>query len=149
MTIAMSASQLQDYSEEVDRRIAGLLASKSDEPNAQIVRAVQPVVVELIAGFEPLQVSARQLADLQIGDVIRTRQSINRPLIARVGGERLFHIRAAQRGQRLVAELTGHANGHGGDNGGDNDRGSEPSRDTMGRRPEDWGQTPRLGGGRA
>ncbi|MEL6984477.1 MAG: FliM/FliN family flagellar motor C-terminal domain-containing protein, partial [Actinomycetota bacterium] len=66
---------------------------------------------ELIAGFEPLQVPARQLADLQIGDVIRTRQSVSRPLVARVGGERLFHIRAAQRGQRLVAELTGHADG--------------------------------------
>lgn len=111
MVVAMSASQLQTYSEEVDRRIAGLLASKDDEPNPQIMRAVQPVVVELIAGFEPLQVPARQLADLQIGDVIRTRQSISRPLIARVGGERLFHIRAAQRGQRLVAELTGHVDG--------------------------------------
>lgn len=111
MVVAMSATQLQTYSEEVDRRIAGLQASKSDEPNAQIIRAVQPVVVELIAGFEPLQVPARQLADLQVGDVIRTRQSISRPLVARVGGERLFHIRAAQRGQRLVAELTGHADG--------------------------------------
>ncbi|MGI9598435.1 MAG: FliM/FliN family flagellar motor switch protein [Acidimicrobiales bacterium] len=111
MVVAMSASQLQTYSEEVDRRIAGLAASKNDEPNVQIIRAVQPVVVELIAGFEPLQVPARQLVDLQIGDVIRTRQSISRPLIARVGGERLFHIRAAQRGQRLVAELTGHADG--------------------------------------
>ena len=146
MTIAMSATQLQDYSEEVDRRIAGLLAARSDQPNAQIVRAVQPVVVELIAGFEPLQVPARQLADLQVGDVIRTRQSINRPLIARVGGERLFNIRVAQRGQRLVAELTGHVDG-----GRDNDRGPEVGRDTMGRgrSPADWGQTPRLGGGRA
>lgn len=130
MTIAMSATQLQDYSEEVDRRIAGLLASKSDVPNAQMVRAVQPVVVELIAGFEPLQVPARQLADLQVGDVIRTRQSINRPLIARVGGERLFHVRAAQRGQRLVAELTGYADGTSRDLGDDN-----------------RGTTPRLGGG--
>ena len=106
--LAMSTTQLQTYGEEVDRRIAGLMAARSDEPNTQIIRAVQPVVVELIAGFEPMQVPARQLADLQVGDVIRTRQSISRPLIARVGHERLFHIRAAQRGQRLVAELTGH-----------------------------------------
>ncbi len=127
MTIAMSASQLQEYSEEADRRIAGLLASKTDEPNPRVVRAVQPVVVELIAGFEPMQVPARQLADLQVGDVIRTRQSINRPLIARVGAERLFHIRAAQRGQRLVAELTAHAGGS--------------------ARDDDRGPTPRLGGG--
>lgn len=132
MVLAMSTTQLQVYSQEVDRRIAGLMASKNDEPNAQIVRAVQPVVVELIAGFEPLQVPARQLADLQVGDVIRTRQSISRPLIARVGDERLFSIRAAQRGQRLVAELTGPADGANRDIGDDT-----------------WGPSPRpLGGGR-
>ena len=106
--LGLSATQLQTYSEDLDRRIAGQLASRRDEPNVQIIRAVQPVVVELIAGFEPMQVPARQLVGLQVGDVIRTRQSITRPLIARVGNERLFHIRAAQRGQRLVAELTGH-----------------------------------------
>lgn len=109
--LTMSASQLQDYIEEMDLRIAGQLASKGGQPNELIVRAMQPVVVELIAGFEPLQVPARHLADLQVGDVLRTRQSINRPLIARVGEQRLYHIRAAQRGLRLVAELTGHADG--------------------------------------
>ena len=121
ITVAMSATQLQEYSEDVDRRIAGLVAARSDQPNSQIIRAVQPVVVELIAGFEPLQVPAGQLADLQVGDVIRTRQSISRPLIARVGDERLFQIRPAQRGQRLVAELTGRCDGSALD--GDGDRG--------------------------
>ncbi len=108
IVLGMSASQLQTYSEEADRKIAGQVAAR-DEPNVVVARAVQPVVVELIAGFEPLQVPARQLADLQVGDVLRTRQSITRPLVARVGTERLFAIRAAQRGQRLVAELTDHA----------------------------------------
>lgn len=117
VVVAMSATQLQDYSEDVDRRIAGLSAARSDRPNAQVIRAVQPVVVELIAGFEPLQVPAGQLADLQVGDVIRTRQSISRPLIARVGDERLFNIRPAQRGQRLVAELTGRCDGSSSDGG--------------------------------
>ncbi|MEM7273207.1 MAG: FliM/FliN family flagellar motor switch protein [Actinomycetota bacterium] len=107
VTVGLTATMLQRYSEEMDRRIAGQIAAKRDEPNVQIVRAVQPVTVELIAGFEPLQVPARQLVGLQVGDVLRTRQSITRPLVARVGGERLFQIRAAQEGQRLVAELTG------------------------------------------
>lgn len=105
--VGMTATMLQNYSEEVDRRIAGQLASKRDEPNRSVVRAVQPVVVELIAGFETMQVPARQLVGLQVGDVLRTTQSVTRPLVARVGGERLFYIRAAQEGQRLVAELTG------------------------------------------
>ena len=104
--LGLTATMLQNYSEEMDRRIAGQLAAKRDEPNVQVVRAVQPIEVELIAGFEPLQVPARQLVGLQVGDVIRTKQSVSRPLVARVGGERMFQIRAAQEGQRLVAELT-------------------------------------------
>ncbi len=111
ITVGLSATQLQAYSEELDRRIAGQLAARRDEPNIQVVRAVQPVIVELIAGFEPMQVPARQLVGLEIGDVIRTGQSITRPLVARVGDQRLFHIRPAQRGQRLVAELTAHIEG--------------------------------------
>lgn len=105
--LGLTATMLQNYSEEIDRKIAGQLATRRDEPNRSVVRAVQPVVVELIAGFEPMQVPARQLVGLQVGDVLRTTQSVTRPLIARVGGEKLFHIRAAQEGQRLVAELTG------------------------------------------
>jgi flagellar motor switch protein FliM len=138
--LAMSASQLQEYSEDIDRRIAGLSASRSNEPNIQIIRAVQPVTVELIAGFEPLQVPAGQLADLRVGDVIRTRQSISRPLIARVGGERLFQIRAAQRGQRLVAEVTGHIDGA--SNGSAGDAGRPGSAAHRGATPSP------LGGGR-
>jgi flagellar motor switch protein FliM len=104
--VGLSGAQLKLYIEEIDRRIAGQVASARDEPNHLVVQAVQPVLVELIAGFEPMQVPARQLVGLQVGDVLRTRQSVTRPLIARVGDERLFHIRPAQRGQRLVAEVT-------------------------------------------
>ena len=106
VTLGLSGSQLQAYSEELDRRIAGQLAAKSDAPSAEVVRAVAPVGVELVVGFEVLAVPARQLVGLRVGDVLRTRQSVTRPLVARVGGERLFHVRPAQHGQRLVAELT-------------------------------------------
>lgn len=106
VTLGLTGTQLQSYSEELDRRIAGQLASKTDVPSPEIVRAVAPVEVELVAGFELLQVPARELVGLRVGDVLRTRQSVARPLIARVGGEALFHIRPAQHGQRLVAELT-------------------------------------------
>lgn len=105
MTIGLTMGQLQAYSEELDRRIAGRLSTKTHVVNARAVRAVRPVPVDLIVGFEPLQVPAGQLADLQVGDVLRTRQSVSKHLVARVGTERIFHVRAAQRGQRLVAEL--------------------------------------------
>jgi flagellar motor switch protein FliM len=109
MTVCMSATQVQDYLEELDRRIAGRTRGLSSGRNRQIVEAVRPVAVELVAGFEPMQVPAQELVGLQVGDVLRTRQSITRPLVARVGGQRVFYIRPSQQGQRLVAELTGHA----------------------------------------
>ena len=107
MRVVMTSTQLQTYIEGLDRRIAGQYATRT-EPCVEIVRAVRPVPVELVAGFEPMRVPAAELAGLQVGDVIRTRQSVSRPLIARVGDERLFHFRPGQRGQRLIAEVTGH-----------------------------------------
>ncbi|MCP3993179.1 MAG: hypothetical protein GY724_29220 [Actinomycetia bacterium] len=111
ITIGFTASQLQIYLEELDRRIAGRVATKQGTPSIQIVRAVRPVPVDMIVGFELLQVPAGQLANLQIGDVLLTKQLISRSLIARVGSERIFNVRAAQRGQRLVAEIIGRVGG--------------------------------------
>ena len=108
VTLGLSGSQLLSYSEELDRRIAGQLASRADVPSVEIVRAVAPVEVELVAGFELLDVPARELVGLRVGDVLRTGQSVSRPLVARIGSEQLFHVRLACHGQRLVAELTAH-----------------------------------------
>lgn len=105
--LGLTLGQLQAYSEELDRRIAGRVPAKSNIVNVRAARAVAPVPVELIAGFELFQVPAGQLAGLRVGDVVRTGQSVTRPLVARIGTERLFQVRAAQRGQRLVAEVTG------------------------------------------
>jgi flagellar motor switch protein FliM len=107
VTVGFTASQLQVYLEELDRRIAGRLASKQDTPSIQIVRAVKPVPVDMVVGFELLDVPAGQLANLQIGDVLLTKQLMSKSLVARVGSERIFNVRAAQRGQRLVAEIIG------------------------------------------
>lgn len=107
MTIGLTLGQLQSYSEELDRRIAGRLTSKSVVPNTMTVRAVRPIPVELIVGFQPMRVAAGQLAGLRVGDVLRTQQSVSKSLVARVGGQQIFRVRAAQRGQRLVAEVLG------------------------------------------
>lgn len=110
--VGLTASMLQRYSEELDRRIAGQLAARSDVPSVEIVRAVHPVVVELVVGFGLLSVGAGELVGLRVGDVLRTCQSVSRPLVARVGGEPLFEVVAAQRGQRLVAEVSGFVDSH-------------------------------------
>ena len=106
MTIGLTLGQLQAYSEEIDRRIAGRVPAHTNTINIRAARAVAPVPVELAVGFDLFQVPAGQLAGLQVGDVLRTRQAVTRSLVARIGTERLFQVRAAQRGQRLVAEIT-------------------------------------------
>ena len=113
LTVVFTASQLQAYGEDLDRRIAGRLATKKDTPNVHVANAIRPVPIDLIIGFDLMQVPAGQLAGLQVGDVLRTGQSVSKSLVARVGSERVFHVRAAQRGQRLVAELIGHVGGRG------------------------------------
>lgn len=109
LLLGLTLGQLQAYSEEMDRRIAGRVPAKSNIVNVRAARAVAPVPVELTVGFDLFQVPAGQLAGLRVGDVVRTGQSVTRPLVGRIGTERLFHVRAAQRGQRLVAEVTGKA----------------------------------------
>ncbi len=105
--LGLTLGQLQAYSEEMDRRIAGRVPARTNTVNVRAARAVAPVPVELAVGFDLFQVPAGQLAGLRVGDVVRTGQSVTRSLVGRIGTERLFHVRAAQRGQRLVAEVTG------------------------------------------
>ncbi len=107
MMLGLTMGQLQTYSEEMDRRIAGRVPARTNTVNVRAARAVAPVPVEMAVGFDLFQVPAGQLAGLRVGDVVRTGQSVTRPLVGRIGTERLFHVRAAQRGQRLVAEVLG------------------------------------------
>lgn len=107
ISIGFTAGHLQAYVQELDRVHAGRMATKRDEQNQLLAASVRYVPLELVVGFESVRVPARVLADLQEGDVLRLGQLISQSLVARVGNERLFSVRAAQRGQRLVAEVTG------------------------------------------
>lgn len=113
VTLAFTAGQLQAYLEDTDRKIAGRLATTGSRSRNEVIRAVRPVPVDLIVGFDPVAVPAGQLAGLGVGDVLRTRQLVSKSLVARVGGQRVFRVRAAQRGQRLVAEITDHIDQNG------------------------------------
>ncbi len=108
VTFAFPASQLQLHLEELDQRISGRAAERQRRSvNRSVARALVPVPVEVVVGFEPISVPTHQLAALAPGDVIRTGQLLSRSLVARIGSENLFYVRAAQRGQRLVAEVLG------------------------------------------
>ncbi len=109
-------STLQRFSESVDRRLAGTTGGRRYRQNSVTQRAVQPIPLDLAVGFDPMPVSARDLAGLQAGDVLRTHHPVTRDLIARVGESTLFMVKAGQLGKRLVAEVVGPAvsNGPGG-----------------------------------
>lgn len=107
LTFVLTASHLQTHVEALDQRIAGRQAARGRGPNELVARALVPVPVELIVGFEPMAVPAGQLVGLEVGDVIRTGKSVSQNLVARIGDESLYQVRAAQRGQRLVAEILG------------------------------------------
>jgi len=109
IVVGLTAGQLQTYIEDLDRRIAGRLATKKGEPNAQVVRAVPSIPVDLVVGFALTQIPAGHLAGLQVDDVLLTNHVVSRHLVARIGPERIFNVRAAQRGQRLVAEIVDQA----------------------------------------
>ncbi|MEM7339736.1 MAG: FliM/FliN family flagellar motor switch protein [Actinomycetota bacterium] len=107
LVFAFTAAHLQDFTEALDAQIAGRIGARETGPNNQIVQALVPVPVEIVVGFEPTQISTRRLAELDVGDVLHTGRSLASNLVARIGDESIFHVRAAQQGQRLVAEILG------------------------------------------
>lgn len=108
--MAFTVSQLQAFNETVDRRLAGQ-SNRAAVRNRVIEQSIRPVPVEMVIGFNHMKVPAGDLADLHVGDVLRLRQSITTDLVARVGSERIFSVRAGQRGQQIVAEILTRSTG--------------------------------------
>lgn len=108
LTYGLYMSTLQRFSDSVDRRLAGT-SGRRYRQNSMANRAVQPIPLDVTVGFEPVLVSAGDIAGLQAGDVLRTTHAITKDLIARVGETTIFNVRAGQIGKRLVAEVVGHA----------------------------------------
>lgn len=99
-------STFQRFSESVDRRLAGV-GGRRYRQNSMTHRAIQPMPLDLAVGFEQMPVSAGDLAQLQTGDVLRTRHAVTKDLVARVGDSTVFKVRAGQHGKRLIAEIVG------------------------------------------
>lgn len=103
LMICFTSGQLQEYTEAIDRRLAGQAGDRAR--NAATERAVLPVPVDVVVGFEHVRMSTGQVADLEVGDVIRIGQQLGEELDARVGGQSMFTVRPGQLGTRLVAEI--------------------------------------------
>ena len=104
--LAFEADALHRFSEMVDRRLSGRRGLKeASEPSPEVVRALNPVPVELSVGVGRATLTAREVVELRQGDVIRTRVPVDGDLVASAGDIDLFGVRLAQRGARLVAEI--------------------------------------------
>ncbi|MGH1504198.1 MAG: FliM/FliN family flagellar motor switch protein [Acidimicrobiales bacterium] len=103
LTLCFTSGQLQEYTEAIDRRLAG--QANGRRRNEATERAVLPVPVDVVVGFDRVRMSTGQVADLEVGDVIRIGQQLGEELEARVGGENMFTVRPGQLGTRLVAEI--------------------------------------------
>ncbi len=88
----------------IDRQINGQRRNESPIGSAAAA-ALQRVVVPVVVGFAGIRVPAMDMANLHPGDVLRTGQSLGRQLVASVGNQPVFTVKAGQRGERLVAEV--------------------------------------------
>ncbi len=102
--LAISPLSLQAHMEIIDRQINGQRRNESPIGSAAAA-ALQPVVVPVVVGFAGIRVPAMDMANLHPGDVLRTGQSLGRQLVASVGNQPVFTVKAGQRGERLVAEV--------------------------------------------
>ena len=102
--LAISPLSLQSHMEIIDRQINGQRRNESPIGSAAAA-ALQPVVVPVVVGFAGIRVPAMDMANLHPGDVLRTGQSLGRQLVASVGNQPVFTVKAGQRGDRLVAEV--------------------------------------------
>lgn len=103
LTLCFTAPQLQVFIEAIDRRLAGQAAGRPRNVTTQ--RAVLPVPVDVVVGFDRVRLTTGQVADLEVGDVLRLGQQLGDELEGRVGGQSMFTVRPGQLGTRLVAEI--------------------------------------------
>ncbi len=105
MMIGFDVDALQRFSDAIDLRLSGRQITTPIDPSPLTELALRPVPVHLTVGVGKARLTAREVVELQVGDVIRTRVPVTADLIASAGTTDLFEVRLAQRGNQLVAEV--------------------------------------------
>lgn len=106
LILAFDVATIQDFSDAIDARLSGRRTSTATTANPQTAAALQPVPILFSVGLGSVSLTARQIVELQIGDVIRTSLPVASDLVASVGEVDLFAVRLGQQGQTLTAHIT-------------------------------------------
>jgi hypothetical protein len=106
---------LQQFSDVIDARLSGRRVVVPVMANPQTATALEPVPVAFSVGMGQISLTARDIVELRVGDVIRTRLPVDSDLVASVGDVDLFGVQLGQSGRQLTAHIThelGHAGPH-------------------------------------
>ena len=97
---------IQQFSDVIDARLSGRRVNAPALANPQTAAALQPVPVPFSVGLGNVGLTAREVVELRVGDVIRTRLPVNSELVASVGDVDLYGVRLGQVGNQLTAEIS-------------------------------------------
>ena len=106
LILAFDLATIQEFSDAIDARLSGRRAVAPVVSNPQTAAALQPVPIPFSVGLGRVSLTARQLVELEIGDVIKTSLPVSSDLVASVGDVDLFGVRLGQQGQSLTAHIT-------------------------------------------
>lgn len=98
---------LQRFSDAVDARLSGRQSVEAAGADPAARNALAAVPVDLVIELGRVTLTAREVVNLQPGDVVRTGLSVDQHPAATIDSIELFDVRLAQRGPRLTAEVLG------------------------------------------
>lgn len=106
LILAFDLTTIQDFSEAIDARLSGRRTVAPVASNPQSAAALQPVPIQFSVGLGSVSLTAKQIVELEVGDVIKTSLPVLSDLVASVGDVDLFGVRLGQHGQTLTAHIT-------------------------------------------
>ncbi len=106
LILAFDLATIQEFSDAIDARLSGRRTVAAVVADPQTAAALQPVPIPFSVGLGSVSLTAKQLVELEIGDVIRTSLPVASDLVASIGEIDLFGVRLGQHGQALTAHIT-------------------------------------------
>lgn len=110
LILAFDLSTLQSFSDAIDARLSGRRRAAAISTDPATAAALEPVPFPFSVGLGHVELTARQLVELEIGDVIRTGLAVDADLTAAVGDVEMFAVRLGQQGTTLVAHIAAARN---------------------------------------
>lgn len=109
VTLCYPFSLLQPAAERLGRagwQHRAVVNLDDDASAAESVRGhVSEAEVELSIALRSSTIAAGEVADLQLGDVLRLEHRVDEPVIGRLGGTEVFEARAGRRGRRRAVQI--------------------------------------------